>query len=122
MDDAPDELRTCLHCALVRAIEAESRALQAGDVSVVVGRSDAVWVPISGARVYRGIRRLLRRVTPVAGGRVVRLSVVDLAGKPHVEVMAAALLPARAEVFGVEFPRVVTETLDGGFGEYTRPA
>ena len=120
--DASADLRTCLHCAMVRAIEAESEALRVRDVSVVVGRSDAVWVPISGARVYRGIRRLLRQVTPVAGGRVVRLSVVDLVGKPHVEVMAAALLPARAAVFGVEFPRVVAATLDGGFGEYTRPA
>lgn len=111
-----DAERTCLHCALVRALRAEMPALERRRVDVVVGRSDAVWVPLSGMRVYRGIRRLLRQATGGATDCRVRIGVVDLAGKPHVDVMATVLV-APARVHRVGFARVVAGTLPGGFAE-----
>jgi hypothetical protein len=49
----------------------------------------------------------------------VRLAVIDLLGKPEVEVTAAALLPDRALVFRAGFVRVVGP-LAGGFSEGVR--
>jgi hypothetical protein len=109
--------RTCLHCALVRALRAETPALERRGIAIVVGRSDAVWLPVPGTRVYRGIRRLLRDATAAVRDRRVRLAVVDLAGKPHVEVMATVLDPVRARVFRTGFARVVDGRLPGGFTE-----
>lgn len=112
--------RTCLHCALVRALRAEAPGLERRGIAIVVGRSDAVWLPVSGTRIYRGIRRLLREATAVpARDCRVRLAVVDLAGKPHVDVMATVLEPSRARVFRVGFARVVDGRLPGGFVETT---
>ena len=113
----PEELRTCLHCALVRALRAEAPVLEARGITVVVGRSDAVWLPISGTRIYRGLRRLLREATGAVAGRTVRLAVVDLVGKPEVEVMAAVLGSPRARVLRAGFPRVVHGRLAAGFAE-----
>lgn len=90
-------------------------------MTVTVSRSEAVWLPIAGGRIYRGIRRLLRRAAAVSQGHRIRLAVVDLCGKPHVEVTAAALLPERARVFSVAFPRVLTEPLARGFTEGIAP-
>jgi hypothetical protein len=109
--------RTCLHCALVRALRAETPALERRGVSIVVGRSDAVWLPVPGTRIYRGIRRLIREATATVSDCRVRLAVVDLAGKPHVDVMATVLDPSRARVFCVGFARVVDGRLPGGFVE-----
>ena len=109
--------RTCLHCALLRALRAESPALERQGIDVVVGRSDAVWLPVSGTRIYRGIRRLLHEATSSAAGRRVRITVVDLVGKPHVDVMATVLDPSRARVFRVGFARVVGGRLPSGFAE-----
>jgi len=109
--------RTCLHCALLRALRAETPALERRGVTVVFGRSDAVWLPISGTRLYRGIRRLLRDATTAVQDRRVRLAVVDLVGKPHVDVMATVLEPPGARVFRVAFARVVDGRLAGGFAE-----
>jgi len=109
--------RTCLHCALLRALRAETPALERQGIAVVFGRSDAVWLPLPGTRVYRGIRRLLREATVAVTGCRVRLAVVDLVGKPHVEVMAIVLEPSRARIFRVAFARVGDGRLPGGFAE-----
>jgi hypothetical protein len=109
--------RTCLHCALMRALRAETPALERRGVTVVFGRSDAVWLPIPGMRIYRGIRRLLRDATASVTNRRLRVAVVDLVGKPHVDVMATVLEPSRARVFRAAFPRVVDGRLAGGFAE-----
>ena len=112
--------RTCLHCALARALRAEAPALSARGVTVTMGRSDPVWVPIAGGRVYRGIRRVLRAAAAVTERHVVRLAVIDLLGKPEVEVTATALVPPRAHVFRAGFARVVAGPLPGGFDEGLR--
>jgi hypothetical protein len=109
--------RTCLHCALVRALRAEMPALARRGVTVVVGRSDAVWLPIPGTQIYRGIRHLLREATTAVADRRLRVAVVDLVGRAHVDVMATVLEPSRARVFQVAFPRVVGAHLPGGFAE-----
>jgi len=109
--------RTCLHCALLRALRAETPALERRGVTVVFGRSDAVWLPMPGTRIYRGIRRLLRDATTAVTDCRVRLAVVDLVGKPHVDVMATVLEPSRARVFRVAFARVIDGRLAAGFAE-----
>jgi hypothetical protein len=121
MSGGVDDRRTCLHCALARVLRAEAPALEARGVTVTMGRSDPVWVPISGTRVYRGIRRVLREAATVAERHVVRLAVIDLLGKPEVEVTAAALLPDRALVFRAGFARFMGGPLPGGFSEGVRP-
>jgi hypothetical protein len=50
----------------------------------------------------------------------VRLNVVDLPGKAHVEVTAAVLAGAHAAVFACAFPRFVAATLPRGFAEGQR--
>jgi len=122
MIEGAEDRRTCLHCALARALKAETGALEARGVTVTMGRSDAVWLPISGARIYRAIRRLLREAAAVGEQHTVRMAVIDLLGKPEVEVTAAALLRGRATVFREAFPRVVPEPLPGGFAEGSRLA
>jgi hypothetical protein len=120
MSGGVDDARTCLHCALARVLQAETPALAARGVTVTMGRSDPVWVPLSGTRVYRGIRRVLRAAAAAGERHVGRLAVIDLLGKPEVEVTAAALLPARALVFRAGFARVVGP-LGSGFSEGLRP-
>jgi hypothetical protein len=119
MSGGVDDSRTCLHCALARVLRAEAPALAARGVTVTMGRSDPVWLPISGTRVYRGVRRVLRAAAAASDHHVVRLAVIDLLGKPEVEVTAAALLPDRALVFRAGFVRVVGP-LAGGFSEGVR--
>jgi len=113
-------MRACLHCALARALGDEADALLRRRVAVTFGRSEPVWLPIPGARIYRTLRRLLRRAAAVGEGRTVRLTIIDLPGKAHVEVTAAALAGAHAEVFTCAFPRFVAATLPRGFAEGQR--
>jgi len=57
-------MRSCLHCALARALGDEADELLRRRVVVTFSRSEAVWLPIPGSRIYRGIRRLLRHEQP----------------------------------------------------------
>lgn len=109
--------RTCLHCALLRALRAEMPGLEGRGVTVMVGRSDAVWLPLSGTRIYRGIRRLLQRAGGTAARCRIRMAVVDLRGSSHVDVLATVLAPGRARVHRVAFPRTVDRHLPAGFAE-----
>jgi hypothetical protein len=83
MSGGVDDGRTCLHCALARVLRAEAPALAARGVTVTMGRSDPVWLPISGTRVYRGVRRVLRAAAAAGDHHVVsdesRLSFVESA-------------------------------------------
>jgi len=107
-------MRTCLHCALARALRAET--LAPGSLRVHLGRSDPVWVPVPGQRVYRAIRALLREAGREADD--VKLAVVDLVGKSHVEVTAVARRPdGSSRVFVRAFPRFAPGTLARGFAE-----
>jgi hypothetical protein len=110
-------MRSCLHCALARALGDEADDLVRRHVAVTFGRSEPVWLPIPGSRIYRGLRRLLRQAAAVGEGHTVRLNIIDLPGKPHVEVTAAALAGAHADVFVCAFPRFVASVLPRGFGE-----
>lgn len=113
-------MRACLHCALARALGDEADELVRRRVSVTFGRSEPVWLPITGQRIYRGIRQLLRQAAAVGEGHTVRLGIVDLAGKAHVEVTAAALAGDHAQVFTCAFPRFVAASLPPGFVEGLR--
>jgi hypothetical protein len=105
---------------LARALGDEAELLTRRGVVVTFGRSEAVWLPIAGARIYRGLRHLLRQAAAVGQGHTVRLNIIDLAGKAHVEVTAAALAGARAHVFTCAFPRFVASSLPLGFAEGLR--
>jgi hypothetical protein len=113
-------MRACLHCALARALGDEADELLRRRVVVTFGRSEPVWLPIPGARIYRVLRRLLRQAAAVGEGHTVRLNVIDLTGKAHVEVTAAALAGAHAAVFTCAFPRFVAAALPRGFAEGQR--
>lgn len=110
-------MRSCLHCALARALGDEADELLRRNVVITFGRSEPVWLPIPGSRIYRTLRRLLQRAAAVGEGHTVRLNIIDLTGKPHVEVTAAAIVGAHADVFACAFPRFVAATLPRGFGE-----
>ncbi|MCW5893106.1 MAG: hypothetical protein KIT14_21535 [bacterium] len=112
-----DPPRTCLHCALARALRAEADALAAAGLAIRLGRSEPVWLPASGQRLYRAIRRLLRTARLRAEHGPVKLAVVDLVGKPDVEVTAAVPVGCDARVLRVAFPRHVPAALPGGFAE-----
>lgn len=113
-------MRACLHCALARALGDEADELLRRRVVVTFGRSEAVWLPVPGSRIYRMLRRLLRRAAAMGEDTTVRLNVIDLPGKAHVEVTAAVLAGAHAAVFGTAFPRFVAATLPRGFAEGQR--
>jgi hypothetical protein len=107
--------RTCLHCALARALRAEVLA-PGGPLRVQLGRSDPVWLPIEGRTLYRAIRALLREARTEAED--VKLAVVDLAGKSHVEVTAVVRrTDGRSQVLGRAFPRFDPRMLARGFAE-----
>jgi hypothetical protein len=109
--------RTCLHCALARALRAEAPAFVERGLGLRLGRSEAVWLPVPGAVVYRGIRRLLASALAEAERSPVKLTVLALAGKSHVEVTATVLRGTRSQVLAVAFPAVDPERLAGGFSE-----
>ena len=113
--------RSCLHCALARAVRAESGAFAGRGLTLTFARSDPVWLPGSGLRLYRGVRRLLREACSVATGRDVKLSVVDLPGKSHVEVTVTVATGKGSRVLSCAFARHARGTLAGGFAEVFEP-
>jgi hypothetical protein len=117
MTHAGPGLRSCLHCSLARALRAEAGALGARGLAVTLGRSEAVWLPLPGMRVYRALRRLLRAARDAAEHGPVKLTVIDLVGKTHVEVTACVPRAGGVRVVRVAFPRHVPGTLAAGFAE-----
>ena len=83
------ESRTCLHCVLERAVGHASPALEAAGLSVTLHAREPIWLPETGTRVYRPIRRLLGAVCTQATAGPVKIEVLDrVAGKSHIEVTA----------------------------------
>jgi hypothetical protein len=109
--------RTCLHCALARALRAEAGAIAERGLAITFTRSDPVWLPVSGMRIYRDVRRLLQQALAASVGPAMKLAVVDLKGKSHVEVIATVTTAGGTRVMGCDFPRHVASTLTGGFAE-----
>ena len=110
--------RTCLHCALRRALRAESAACRESELVVELRNSEPTWLPIEGGRLYRELRGLLREAREAARRGLVKLVVLDLPGKSHVEVTAVVRAPGRkARVLSRAFPRQTVEVLGGGFAE-----
>jgi hypothetical protein len=108
--------RSCLHCALSRALRAGSPTPDAR-LRVRVSHSEPVWLPVSGATLYRALRSLFREVATDAGGGPVHVTVVDAPGKSHVEVTAAFPSGGRTRILSRAFPRFEAATLAGGFAE-----
>lgn len=108
--------RACLHCALARALTAEAPAFTASGLEIRLARSEPVFLPVSGAALYRGLRRLLAAARAAAERGPVKLAVLDLPGKSHVEV-TATVAAARVRVLTCAFPQFVPATLPRGFGE-----
>jgi len=101
----PKPAQSCLHCALARAIRRESGALAARGLAVTLGRAEPVWLPSTGARLYRALRRLLREAGSQAQGPSLKLTVIDLTGKSHVEVTATIPVGRGSRVLACAFPR-----------------
>jgi len=113
----PKPAQSCLHCALARAIRRESGALAARGLAVTLGRAEPVWLPSTGARLYRALRRLLREAGSQAQGPSLKLTVIDLTGKSHVEVTATIPVGRGSRVLACAFPRHAPGSLGGGFAE-----
>jgi hypothetical protein len=109
--------RSCLHCALARALRAESEAYRATGLTLSFTRSDPVWLPAPGMRLYRAVRRLLQMARVRADGGGVKLAVVDLPGKSHVEVTATVPVGRGTRVLALSLPRHAPGTLARGFAE-----
>jgi hypothetical protein len=109
--------RVCLHCVLARALRAESARLHEAGISIVVGHTDAVLLPQLGSTLYRELRGLLHAAGEVATGGTLKLTVLALPGKSHVEVTAAVRTAERARVLKRAFARHVEGTLERGFPE-----
>jgi hypothetical protein len=107
--------RICLHCVLTRALKAEVQTL--AGLEVKLGPSAAVFLPGSGAMVYRRLRSLLREAAADVRGDRLKLSVLDLPGKSHVEVTATFATAIGARVLSRTFPLHDPATLARGFAE-----
>ena len=107
--------RICLHCVLARALRAEVQTL--AGLQVKLGPSAAVFLPGPGAMVYRRLRSLLREAAAHASGDRLKLSVLDLPGKSHVEVTATFATAIGARVLSRAFPLHDPATLARGFAE-----
>jgi hypothetical protein len=109
--------RTCLHCALSRALRAGAPTQAAVPLRVRVSHPEPVWLPVSGATLYRGLRSLFREVATHAAGGPVHVTVLDTPGKSHVEVTAAFPSGGRTRILSRAFPRFEAAALAGGFVE-----
>lgn len=109
--------RTCLHCALARALRVEAPALAARGLILNFERSEPVWLPASGMGLYRGVRRLLRQAAASGVPGIMKLAVLAPLGKPEVEVTVTVPIRDGARVLAVRFPRHVPGTLSRGFAE-----
>jgi hypothetical protein len=107
--------RICLHCVLARALKAEVHTL--AGLEVKVGPSAAVFLPGSGATIYRQVRSLLREAAALAKGDRLKLSVLDLPGKSHVEMTATFATAVGARVLSRTFPLHDPTMLARGFAE-----
>ena len=111
--------RACLHCALARVLSAESPALRARGLDVRLGLADPVFLPAPGGRLYRGLRRLLRAaMAEAAPPGPVKLAVLNLLGKSHVEVTAAFPSAHGTRVLSCAFPHHDPAALARGFAEH----
>ncbi|TMA38998.1 MAG: hypothetical protein E6J75_10575 [Deltaproteobacteria bacterium] len=110
--------RTCLHCVLGRAMRAESAASRDGELALALRCSEPTWLPLEGGRLYRELRGFLREAREAARRGLVKLAVLDLPGKSHVEVTAVVRPPGgKARVLSRSFPRQTLEALGSGFAE-----
>jgi hypothetical protein len=84
---------------------------------VKLGPSEAVFLPGSGAIPYRRLRALLREAAAQARGDRLKLTVLGLPGKSHVEVTASFATALGARVLSRAFPLHDPATLARGFAE-----
>jgi hypothetical protein len=111
-------VRACLHCALGRALRAESPMLSARGIEVRLSFPDPILLPTRGARVYRVLRRLLRQAALGSGTPgALKVAVISLRGKSHAEVTATFSAGRSTRVTSATFPLFVPGTLAGGFAE-----
>src|SRR5213076_476615 len=112
------ESRTCLHCVLERAVGHASPALEAAGLLVTLHAREPIWLPETGTRLYRPIRRLLGAVCTEATPGPVKIGVLDLVGgKSHVEVTVTFRAGRSWRVLSSSFPRCLPRELWLGFAE-----
>ena len=110
--------RTCLHCVLARLLRAESAALGARGLTLKLGAFEPLFLPARGAALYRSLRALLVGATRQATGGRLKLAVLDLPGKSHVEVTVSFAAGRRTRVLSCAFPRHDPDALGSGFAEH----
>jgi hypothetical protein len=77
-----------MHRVLERVIRAEAARMPHDRRPAIVAAARAVWLPVSGARLYREGRRFLRSSTDAAA-EAVRVRVVDIPGSNHVLLVSS---------------------------------
>jgi hypothetical protein len=111
-------IRSCLHCALDRALRHEERALAAARLEVVFRGTEATWLPVPGARLYRRLRVLLRSVVAQAEPGQLRLALHGVVpARSQVEVVLAYRSQRRWHTTSCVFPRFVESALAHGVVE-----
>jgi hypothetical protein len=70
-------------------------------------------------RLYRAVKALLDESRARAAGGSLTLSLVDLPGKAHVELLSTVHADGRVTVLARAFPRHVAVDLAAGFAEGT---
>lgn len=109
--------RTCVHCVIARALRSEVPKFEAVALTLRLGRLDPVWVPQPACAVYRAVRALLAEARAQAARSPVKLTLVDMAGKSHLELIVSLRTSSRAQVLTRAFPRHAAGTLERGFEE-----
>lgn len=110
--------RACLHCALLRALGTVAPVLAARGLELRLSLAEPVFLPESGARLYRVLRGLLHEAAAAAARPgPFRLAVVGLCGKSHVEVTVAVPAARGTCVLSRAFPRFAPAMLARGFAE-----
>jgi hypothetical protein len=108
---------SCLHCILSRALRAETPAFEARGIAVKIVPAEPIWLPAPGGSTYRALRRLLASTRIPAQSGPIKLTLLNMLGRPHVEVLAVVTVGRSFRTLACTFPRHVPGTLDAGFAE-----
>jgi hypothetical protein len=98
-------------------VRADAAAFASAGLELRVANFDPVLLPLSGVHVYRRLRRLLAEARTRAAGGPLKIAVLDIAGKSHVEVTVRVPENGASRVLSCAFPRHDAALLGGGFAE-----
>jgi hypothetical protein len=102
-------------------VTSATKQLAAREIAVTLSVAQPVWLPATGASLYRRTRKVLRDGLLHAGRGRVKLAVVDLPGKSRIELMATIRCGQDRHLTLASFDRQLTDPLAAGFAECADP-